>query len=50
MTCVSFVVPKFLILHMCHDWPEAESEALQEEKQHVGASRPDCGGACGGVR
>ena len=32
------MVPQFLILHLYPDWPEAESEALQEEVQHVGAA------------
>ena len=32
------MVPQFLILHLYPDWPEAESEALQEEVQHVVAS------------
>ena len=32
------VVPQFLILHLSPDWPEAESQVLQEEVQHVGAA------------
>ena len=32
------VVPQFLILHLYPDWPEAESEVLQEEVQQVGAA------------
>ena len=32
------VVPQFLIFHLYPDWPEAESEALQDEVQHVGAA------------
>ena len=32
------VVPKLLILHLYPDWPEAESEVLQEEVQHVGTA------------
>ena len=31
------MVPQLLILHLYPDWPEAESEVLQEEVQHVGA-------------
>ena len=31
------MVPQLLILHLYPDWPEAESEAVQEEVQHVGA-------------
>ena len=32
------MVSQFLILHLYPDWPEAESEPLQEEVQHVGAA------------
>ena len=32
------MVPQLLILHLYPDWPEAESEVLQEEVQHVGAA------------
>ena len=32
------MVPQLLILHLHPDWPEAESEVLQEEVQHVGAA------------
>ena len=32
------VVPQLLILHLYPGSPEAESEALQEEVQHVGAA------------
>ena len=31
------MVPQLLILHLYPDWPEAESESLQEKVQHVGA-------------
>ena len=44
------VVPQFPTLHLYPDWSEAESEALQEEVQHVGAAGPDCEGVCGGLR
>ena len=30
--------PQFLIFHLYLDWPEAESEDLQEDVQHVGAA------------
>ena len=32
------VVPQLLILHLYPDWPEIESEVLQEEVQRVGAA------------
>ena len=32
------VVPQFLILDLHPNWPEAESEILQEEAQHVEAA------------
>ena len=32
------VVPQLLILHLYPDWPEAESQVLQDEVQHVGAA------------
>ena len=32
------MVPQLLINHLYYDWPEAESEVLQEEVQHVGAA------------
>ena len=35
------MVPQFLILHLYPHWPEAESEALQEEVRHVGAAGQD---------
>ena len=41
-----YVGPQLLILHLYPDWLEADSEALWEEVQHVGAAGQICGGVC----